>query len=68
MVAKRGDNASFSKTVSESHVYLLAGITGDFYQAHTNEEAMKVTSYGRRIARGALLVGFMSTTSSMMIQ
>jgi len=67
MVAKRGDNASFSKTVSESDVYLFAGITGDFYQAHTNEEAMKATSYGRRIAHGALLVGFMSTTSTMII-
>jgi 3-hydroxybutyryl-CoA dehydratase len=67
MVAKRGDTASFSKTVSESDVYLFAGITGDFYQAHTNEEAMKATSYGRRIAHGALLVGFMSTTSTMII-
>lgn len=27
---KVGDSASFSKTVSESDIYLYAGITGDF--------------------------------------
>ncbi len=64
---KIGDRVSFSKTVGESDVYLFAGITGDFSGNHVNEEYMKRSSYGRRIAHGALLVGFMSTTSSLMI-
>lgn len=34
---KPGDQAEFSKTISESDVYLFAGITGDFNPAHVNE-------------------------------
>ena len=59
-----GQVATFAKTVSESDVYLFAGITGDLYQNHTNEEYMKTTRYGRRIAHGALLVGYMSAAST----
>jgi acyl dehydratase len=63
-----GDSVSFSKTVSESDVYLFAGITGDLAPNHVNEEYMKKSSYGRRMAHGALLIGYMSTTSSMIIE
>ncbi len=59
-----GDTVSFSKTVSESDVYLFAGITGDLAPNHVDEEYMKRSGYGRRIAHGALIVGFMSTASS----
>jgi 3-hydroxybutyryl-CoA dehydratase len=59
-----GQVATFAKTVAESDVYLFAGLTGDLYQNHTNEEYMKSTRYGRRIAHGALLVGFMSAAST----
>ena len=62
-----GDKVSFSKTVSESDVYLFAGLTGDLSPNHVNEEYMKKSSYGRRIAHGALMIGFMSTASTMMI-
>ena len=62
-----GEQVTFSKTVGESDVYLFAGITGDLNGLHVNEQLMSGTAYGRRIAHGALLVGFMSTTSTMMI-
>jgi acyl dehydratase len=62
-----GDQVSFSKTVGESDVYLFAGITGDFSGNHVDEEFMKRSVYGRRIAHGVLLVGYMSTCSTMMI-
>ena len=62
-----GDSAQFSKTVGESDVYLFAGITGDFAANHVNEMAMKSTKYGRRIAHGALIVGFMSNVSSKIL-
>ena len=62
-----GDSVNFSKTVGESDIYLFAGISGDFSGNHVNEEYMKRSTFGRRIAHGALLVGFMSTTSSLMI-
>lgn len=61
--AKVGDSSSFSKTVGESDVYGFAGITGEFGIAHINEEHMKRTPFGKRIAHGALLIGFMSTAS-----
>ena len=64
---KVGDEVTFSKTVGETDVYLFAGITGDFYEMHVNEQAMESSRFGTRIAHGALVVGFMSTTAGMMI-
>jgi 3-hydroxybutyryl-CoA dehydratase len=63
-----GDEVRFSKTVAESDVYLFAGITGDFSGNHVNEEFMRRSAYGRRIAHGALMIGFMSTASTLMIE
>lgn len=63
-----GDRVSFRKTVGESDVYLFAGITGDLSANHVDAEAMKASAYGRRIAHGVLLVGFMSTCSTRMIE
>lgn len=57
-----------SKTVSESDVYLFAGITGDFDQNHTDEEFCKRTSFGHRIAHGALLIGYTSAASSQILR
>lgn len=62
-----GHEVSFSKTVGESDVYLFAGITGDLARNHVDEVYMAKSSYGRRIAHGALLIGYMSTTSTMAI-
>ncbi len=56
-----------SKTVGESDVQLVAGITGDLSPNHANEEVMRRSRCGRRITHGALLVGFMSAASSLMI-
>ena len=63
-----GEQVTFAKTVSESDVYVFAGITGDFSVNHVNEEYMKGTLYGKRIAHGALLIGFVSTASTMLIE
>ena len=65
---KPGDSVSFAKTVSESDVYLFAGITGDLAPNHVDEAFMRKSAYGRRISHGVLLMGFMSTTSSRMIE
>jgi acyl dehydratase len=62
---KVGDSFTFSKTVSESDVYLFAGITGDLSPNHVNEQEMARSRYGGRIAHGALLVGYMSACSTM---
>ena len=63
-----GNQVRFSKTIGESDVYLFAGITGDLAPNHVDEAFMERTSYGRRIAHGALLIGFMSTASTMMVE
>ncbi len=62
-----GDSSSFTKTVSEFDVYQFAGITGDFAPNHVNKAYMEKSSYGRLQAHGALMVGFMSTASSLAI-
>ena len=58
---KVGDKAEFSKTISESDVYLYAGITGDFNPAHVDEEYARNTFFEGRIAHGMLTAGFIST-------
>jgi 3-hydroxybutyryl-CoA dehydratase len=67
LYVKVGDRVTFAKTVAETDVYLFAGITGDFSVNHVNEQYMAQSKYGRRIAHGALIVGYMSTCSTSMI-
>jgi len=62
-----GHEVSFSKTVGETEVYMFAGITGDLSPNHVDAVYMAKSSYGRRMAHGALLIGYMSTTSTMAI-
>lgn len=49
-----GMAATFTKTITETDVYLFAGISGDFNPMHLNEEFAKKTPFGTRIAHGAL--------------
>lgn len=56
-----GQKASFSKTISESDVYLFAGITGDLNPLHVNEAAARKMMFGKRIAHGMLTSSFIST-------
>lgn len=58
---KVGDRAEFTKTISESDVYLYAGVTGDLNPAHINEEYAKNTFFKKRIAHGLLSAGLIST-------
>lgn len=68
MASALHQHAQFRKTVSESDVYLFAGITGDLHPNHVDEVYMRRTPYAHRIVHGALLVGFMSTASTLMAQ
>ncbi|HTY21818.1 MAG TPA: MaoC family dehydratase [Desulfomonilaceae bacterium] len=56
-----GDSAEFTKTISESDIYLYAGVTGDFNPAHINEPYAQKTFFKTRIAHGMLIAGFIST-------
>jgi len=63
-----GDTADFAKTVSEYDIYGFAGIVGDFYAVHLNEEYAKSTRFEKRIAQDCLSVGFLSTVMGLMAQ
>lgn len=62
-----GDSCSFSKTLTETDVYLFAGITGDFSRMHTNEAFMKKTKFKTRIVHGVLSFAI-GVTASTLIQ
>jgi acyl dehydratase len=63
-----GLRTRFSKTVSESDVYLFAGITGDLDPNHVDEEYCRKTSLGHRVAHGALIIGYTSAASTRILQ
>ena len=65
---KVGLSTRVTKTVSESDVYLFAGITGDFDPNHVDEEYCRKTSLGHRVAHGALIVGYTSAASTRILQ
>lgn len=62
---KVGDSAKFTKTVSETDIYLYAGVSGDFNPAHINEGYAKETFFKTRIAHGMLPAGFISAVIGM---
>ncbi len=62
-----GDKASFAKTITESDVYLYAGIIGDLNPAHINETAAQKGMFGRRIAHGMLTAGLVSAVLGMQL-
>jgi len=62
-----GQSASFAKTITETDVYMFAGITGDFNPAHVNEEYAKNTTFKGRIAHGMLGASLISTVLAMQL-
>ena len=53
-----GKTAHFSKTLSETDLYLYAGITGDLNPVHVDEEYAKNTKFKKRIAHGLLTASY----------
>ena len=60
-----GDSATFTKTLSESDIYLFAGITGDLNPAHVDAVAAAEGMFKQRIAHGMLSASFISTVLAM---
>lgn len=56
-----GQTAEFTKTLSESDVYLFAGITGAQNPMHVNDVYAKQTKYKERIVHGMLSSSLIST-------
>jgi 3-hydroxybutyryl-CoA dehydratase len=60
-----GQTAEFSKTLSESDIYIYAGVTGDLNPAHIDETYAERTFFKTRIAHGMLIAGLISTVVAM---
>lgn len=60
-----GDTASFTKTMSETDIYLFAGITGDLNPAHVDAVSAADGMFKHRIAHGMLSGSFISTVLAM---
>ncbi|MCC5912534.1 MAG: MaoC family dehydratase [Clostridiaceae bacterium] len=73
MIGKRiaeinvGDKASFEKTLTETDVYLYAGITGDLNPAHINQPAAEKSMFKGRIVHGMLTAGLVSGVLGMQL-
>jgi 3-hydroxybutyryl-CoA dehydratase len=60
-----GDSATFTKTLSETDIYLFAGITGDLNPAHVDAVTAAQGMFKQRIAHGMLSASFISTVLAM---
>ena len=60
-----GQSAQTSKTISESDVYLFAGITGDLNPMHIDAVEAGNSIFKGRIAHGILVTGLISNVIGM---
>lgn len=60
-----GDKAEFRKTIREADLLAFAEISGDHDPIHVDEAYAAQSQFGKRIAHGALVMGLLSTTASM---
>jgi 3-hydroxybutyryl-CoA dehydratase len=63
-----GEQAEYSRRISEADVLRFAEISGDFSPIHVDEAFARATPFGRRIAHGALLMGLLSTASTIIAE
>ncbi len=62
-----GMSASFAKTLTETDVYLYAGVSGDFNPIHVDREYARETQFGRRLVHGGLVQALMSMVVGTML-
>jgi 3-hydroxybutyryl-CoA dehydratase len=57
------ESQTAGRTITEADIVNFAGLTGDWYELHTNVEYAKSTQFGQRIAHGALIFSIASALS-----
>lgn len=62
---KIGEKEIFLKTITESDVYVFAGVSGDFNPVHINKEYAEQTVFKKQIVHGALLNSYISNVIGM---
>lgn len=65
---KPGDQVVLERHVTEAAVNAFADVSGDHSPNHVGAEVMAQSTYGGRIAHGALLVAYMSACSTEIIE
>lgn len=60
-----GQEASFSKTITETDIYSFAGICGDFNPVHVNKIEAGKSIFGKQVAHGMLVSSLISTVLGM---
>ena len=58
--------AEYTRHVTAQLISAFAELSGDFDPVHVDADYAATSHYGRLIAHGALMVGFMSTASSIL--
>jgi 3-hydroxybutyryl-CoA dehydratase len=58
---KIGEEASLTRTITETHIVLYAGLTGDMNPVHMDAEQAGQSMFKERIAHGMLVAGLIST-------
>ncbi|MBR0651687.1 dehydratase [Roseomonas terrae] len=61
-----GEAAEYMRTIGAEDIAAFARISGDDDPVHTDPDFAARTAFGRCIAHGALVMGLLSTTASMM--
>jgi len=61
-----GESAEYTRTITGEDIVTFSRISGDDDPVHVDEDFARRTAFGRCIAHGALVMGLLSTTASMM--
>jgi acyl dehydratase len=62
---KVGERAEYTRKISAKDIMAFAEVSGDHAPIHVDEAFARTTAYGRRIAHGALMMGLLSATSTL---
>jgi 3-hydroxybutyryl-CoA dehydratase len=63
-----GDQATFTKTITEADVEQFANVSGDRYPLHVDDDYARTTRFGARVAHGLLTASLLSTTNGLLLQ
>ncbi len=59
-----GDQASFTKAITERDIFAFADASGNYNPLHIDEQYARHSVFGRRVAHGILTAGIISTVLS----
>jgi 3-hydroxybutyryl-CoA dehydratase len=65
MHIKVGERAEYTRKITDQDIMTFAEVSGDHAPIHVDEAFARTTAYGRRIAHGALMMGLLSATSTV---